>query len=548
MRIVLASLNSKFIHSGLSLWCIKAGIEAFCKDSHEIIVAEATVNSDTDEFYNYILSLKPDVAAFSCYIWNIAKILPLAKRIKENAGCITALGGPEVEYRQEEVLRNNHYIDYVISGEGEWSFSSFVDGISSGIFENAEGVSYLCNDSFVQINAKVHNDTPPSPYTDEYFEKLNGRIAYIEAGRGCPYRCAYCLSGRLSGVRYFDENQVFENIIRLSHSGTRTIKFIDRTFNADARRADRILLFIRDNYGKSINGNVCFHFEIAADILKESTIKILSTMPEGLCQLETGIQSFNERTLTAINRKSDLYRLCENVKRLISFRNMHIHTDLIAGLPFEDIKSFKISFNKAFSLKSDMLQLGFLKLLYGAEMRRNEAGYSLSYNETPPYEIISNEWLSENDIQALKYCEDALERLYNSGRFLFTLDYLFDTTGLDPFDTFCEFGSSFDFSKIGLSEFTERVWLFFKDRCEEEKLRECILSDINSLPVNIRVPDCIKQYDPLYKRLKKKYTELLHKNVRIVILHSENKVMVIPTDKTDKITGRYSAEYYNIEE
>lgn len=548
MRIVLATLNSKFIHSNLSLWCIKAGIDAFCTEKHEVKVFESTVNADTDKFCEDIISFKPDVVAFSCYIWNIEKTLPLCRRLKENSGCIIALGGPEVEYRQEDILRNNSFVDYIISGEGEWSFSSFVNGLEIKNFEETEGVSFIDNGKLIYFAAKAHKDTPPSPYCAEYFHNLRGRIAYIESSRGCPFRCAYCLSGQLSELRYFDENSVFVNIVKLSHSGTKTIKFIDRTFNADAKRADRILAFIRDNYGKSINENVCFHFEIAADILKESTMAILSTMPKGLCQLEIGIQSFNKKTLESINRKSDINKLCENIRRLISFRNMHIHVDLIAGLPFEDIKSFKNSFNRAFELKSDMLQLGFLKMLFGVEMRRNEDSFPCEYGKTPPYEIISNEWLSESDIKTLKYCEEALERLYNSGRFLITLNYIFDDMGFDPFDTFCEFGRSFDFCGMGLSEFTEKLWLFFKDRCNGEKLRECILSDINSLPVNIHIPDCLVKYDPMYKRLKKKYSELLHKNVRIVKLITENKVMVIVTDKIDKITGRYKAEYFDCEE
>ncbi len=510
---------------------------------------ESTVNADTEGFFNSIIAHKPDIVAFSCYIWNIEKLLPLCKRLKENADCLIAVGGPETEYRQEDILTKNTFIDYVISGEGEWSFSSFINGLETGnSFESCEGISYIENDCFISYPKKCHRETPPSPYCDEYFEKLGGRIAYIEASRGCPFKCAYCLSGQLSGMRYFDEEAVFNNIIRLSHSGTKTIKFIDRTFNADTRRADRILSFIKENHGKSINKNVCFHFEIAADILKDSTIELLSRMPEGLCQLEIGIQSFNRKTLEATGRKSDLKKLSANVKRLISFGNMHIHTDLIAGLPFEDIKSFKNSFNCAFSLKSDMLQLGFLKLLHGAEMRTNEDKFPCNYKSIPPYEIISNEWLSENDIHTLKNCEEALERLYNSRRFLITLDYLFDEIGLDPFDTFCEFGSFCDFNRMGLTEFTEKVWLFFKERCDEARLRECILSDINSLTVNIHIPDCLTEYDPLYKRLKKKYSELLKTNVRIVILKSQKRVMVIPTDKTDRISGRYFSEYYPLEE
>ncbi len=546
MRIVLATLNSKFIHSNLSLWCLKAGIEAFCTQKHDITVTESTVNSDTESFIEKICSESPQLIAFSCYIWNIERILSVTSEIKKRINCKIALGGPEVEYRQEDILRNNCDVDYVVSGEGEWSFSSLINSLSSDAEKTfSEGISYLNNDEFISVPPEIHKASPPSPYCEEYFNRLNGRIAYIEASRGCPFSCAYCLSGQLSGLRYFDESTVFENIIKLSHSGTKTIKFIDRTFNADVKRADRILGFIKDNYGKAICENVCFHFEIAADILKESTLKILSSMPEGLCQLEIGIQSFNRDTLFSINRKSDLEKLTENIRRLVYFRNMHIHIDLIAGLPYENIDSFKNSFNKAFFLKADMLQLGFLKLLFGAEMRKNEADFPCCYKKEPPYEIISNRWLSEEDIVTLKCCEEALDRLSNSGRFTITLSYLFDELKLDPFDTFCSFGRAYDFNGMSLSDLVEKVWLFFKDKCNEDKLRECILSDIYSLPVNIHIPDSVVLYNPMYKRIKKKYTELLHKNVRIVILNSENRILVIHTDKTDKITGRYFSEYFD---
>ena len=547
MRIVLATLNSKFIHSNLSLWCIKAGIDSFCINKHNVIVKESTVNADCEDFLDEIISIKPDIVAFSCYIWNIEKILPLCKQIQEKTGCITVLGGPETEYRQENILRNNRCVDYVISGEGEWSFSSFVNCLDNGsCFECSEGLSFIGNDIFVSYPKKCHRETPPSPYSDEYFRSLNGRIAYIEASRGCPFSCAYCLSGQLSGLRYFDEQTVFDNIIKLSHSGTKTIKFIDRTFNADAEKANRILTFIKDNHGKEINKDVCFHFEIAADILKESTLKILSEMPVGLCQLETGIQSFNRKTLDSIGRKSDLDKLCNNVKRLVSFRNMHIHTDLIAGLPYEDFESFKNSFNKAFELKSDMLQLGFLKLLFGAEMRENYSKYPCSFNPYPPYEIVENEWISKADISKLKCCEEALERLYNSRRFINTLDFLIDDNGMDPFELFCEFGASYDFFRIGLTEFVAILFNHFKNRCNSSVLREKILSDIYSCPVNIRIPDELMLYDPAYKSLMKKYSELLKKNICIVILYSEAKVLVIHTDTVDKISNRYKCEYYDL--
>ncbi len=547
MKIVCVSLNSKYIHSSLAPWCLKAGINAFCDNYHEFSVLESTINSDLEILTNEIIRKAPDIVAFSCYIWNITKIFPLCKTIKSKIECRIILGGPEVEYRAQEVLQNNDAVDFIVTGEGEWSFSSLINYLDGKLeIEDAEGFCFLERDKLNQIPPKKHTSTPPSPYCDEYFNNLNGRITYIEASRGCPFSCAYCLSGQLQGLRYFDTDSVFDSIVKLSHSGTKTIKFIDRTFNADASKADAILNHIKNQYGKTIISDVCFHFEIAGDILKESTMEILKSMPKGLCQLEIGIQSFNNKTLSAINRRSDSKKLISNISRLISFGNMHIHTDLIAGLPFEDISSFKNSFNLAFSLKPNMLQLGFLKLLHGADMRENKTQFPCEFSPFPPYEITSNEWLSADEIKTLKCCEQALDRLYNSGRFLLTLEYLFEEIKLDPFEAFCEFGSFFDFNKISLTDFTQNLWDFFKTECDSEILREKILCDLNSIPANIHISDSLIIYDPSYKSLKKRFSELLKKNVRIVILNSINKVFVVHTDKQDKINGRFYSEYYDI--
>lgn len=548
MKIVLATLNSKYIHSSLSLWCLKAGVENFCSSAHSITVIESTINADENDFLDKIIGIQPDIVAFSCYIWNIEKITQLTKKIKMRLSCNIVLGGPEVQYRQENILSDNPSVDFILCGEGEWTFSSFIEAVEQGYsFFECEGLTFREHNNIISVPSKTHNETPPSPYCEAYFEKLDGRISYIEASRGCPFRCAYCLSGRLSVLRYFNYEQICNDIIRLSQSGTSTIKFIDRTFNANAENANRILNFIKENYGTIINKNVCFHFEIAADILTEQTFEILSSMPCGLCQLEIGIQSFNNTSLKAINRKSDLNKLHNNISRLLSLKNIHIHIDLIAGLPYEDMKSFRNSFNRAYSIKADMLQLGFLKLLHGADMREYPEIYPCEFNSSPPYEISENPWLKGGDLIILKGCEEALDRLYNSGRFLMTLEYLFDIVGFDPFDTFCSFGMSKDFSKISLSEFTLYVFNYFKDKCNENILREMILCDLASLPVNMRLPDDLKIYDPDYKKIKKKYSEMLQKNVRIVVLYSKQKVFVVHTDKKDQIKNRYFSEYYDLQ-
>ena len=547
MKVIIACLNSKYVHASLSPWCLLAGVREFSRNGYDVSVAESTINSDMKAFAQKIINEKPDVVAFSCYIWNITKTLEICSIIKKNHCCKIVLGGPEVAYRQKDVLEKYDFVDFVLSGEGEWTFPDFLDNLN-GDFSLVSGLTYRGNGVIITIPEKEYKETPPSPYSDEFFENLNGRISYIETARGCPYRCAFCLSGRCSQLRFFDINRVKKDIIRLSKSGTQTLKFVDRTFNANAERANEILLFIKENYGKEIPDNVCFHFEIAGDILKESTLQILSSMPVGAVQLEIGMQSFNEETLRIINRRTDTKRLIENIRKLISFNNMHIHIDLIAGLTGEDLVSFKNSFNIGYSLSAHMLQMGFLKLLHGADMRENKEKYPCTFADEPPYEVISTPWISEDEIRMLKNCEDALDRLYNSGRFLLTLSYLTDEVGNSPFDVFNDFGNSVNGNKMRLSDYAESLYSFFSDKCDREVLREKILCDLLCCSSSVQIPDVLKVRDPLYKQVKKHFTENVDKNIKTAILYSENKVFAVNQSEMKNLHNRYEGRYYDIEE
>lgn len=546
MKVKICCLNSKYVHASLSPWCLLAGVREYAKNSYDVSVAESTINGDTQTFAEKIINEKPDVVAFSCYIWNVTKTLEVCRLIKEKLNCKIVLGGPEVAYRPKDVLEKYSFTDFVLSGEGEWVFPEFLDNLN-GDLSAVSGLTYRNNGEIVSVPEKEYKESPPSPYCDEFFENLNGRISYIETARGCPYRCAFCLSGRCSPLRFFDMQRVKNDIIRLSQSGTQTVKFVDRTFNANEKRANEILLFIKDNYGKAIPQSVCFHFEIAGDILKESTLEILSSMPVGAVQLEIGMQSFNDETLKNINRKTDTKKLTENIKRLLSFGNMHIHIDLIAGLTGEDLESFKNSFNIGYSLGAHMLQMGFLKLLYGADMRENSEKYPCTFTEEPPYEVTSTPWLSGDEIRKLKNCEDALDRLYNSGRFLLTLGYLTEDVGISPFDLFNEFGNAVDGNKTSLCDYAESLYNFFADKCDRGILREKILCDLLCCSSSAQVPDVLKIQDPLYKKAKKYFTENIDKNVKIAVLYSVNKVFAVDHNKRKNLHNRYEGELYDIE-
>ncbi|MBQ5825824.1 MAG: DUF4080 domain-containing protein [Clostridia bacterium] len=546
MKVITACLNSKYVHASLSPWCLLAGVREFAKNEYDISVAESTINGSTEEFAKKIIRENPDIVAFSCYIWNITKTLEICKTIKERHTCKIVLGGPEVAHRAKDVLKKYEFADFVLAGEGEWTFPAFLDGIN-GDLSLVAGLTYREKSEIITVPEKEYTTTPPSPYSEEFFKSLNGRITYIETARGCPYRCAFCLSGRCSTLRFFDIERVKKDIIKLAQSGTQTVKFVDRTFNANAARANEILNFIKKNYGKEIPQGVCFHFEIAGDILQESTLEILSSMPYGAVQLEIGMQSFNEETLKKINRKTNTTKLIQNIKRLIDFGNMHIHIDLIAGLTGEDCDSFKRGFNTAYSLKAHMLQMGFLKLLHGADMREKSEEYPCTFHGEPPYEVTSTPWLSAEEICMLKRCEDALDRLYNSGRFLLTLEYLTDEIGITPFDVFSSFGDAVNGSRMRLSEYAEKLYEFFADKCDKEILREKILCDLLCCSSSVQIPDVLKIKDPLYKKAKKYFLENVDKNVKIAVLYSTNQIFTVNQNSVKNLHNRYEGQLYDID-
>lgn len=549
MKVIIACLNSKYVHASLAPWCLLAGVREYSSSPIEAKVSESTINSDVSGFAGKILGENPDVVSFSSYIWNIEKTLEICRILKEKSNCKIILGGPEVSYRAKDVLESYPFVDFVLSGEGERSFPLFLDVFyNNGAFSEVSGLSFRDNGEIKTIPEKEWNETPPSPYNDEFFGNLGGRISYIETSRGCPYRCAFCLSGRCSTLRFFDLEQVKSDILRLSSSGTKTIKFVDRTFNAKAERANDILKFILSNYGTKIPEGTCFHFEIAGDILKKSTMEILSAAPKGVFQLEIGMQSFNAETLKVINRKTDTEKLKKNIKKLISFGNMHIHIDLIAGLTGEDIRSFEESFDIGYSLKANMLQMGFLKLLYGAEMRENKEKYPCEFSENPPYEVVSTPWLTNDEIKKLKKCEDALERMYNSGRFLLTLDYLLSECGFTPFKLFMDFGNEIDGNKMSLSDYAIHIYYYFKDFADEERLREVIICDLLSCSSAIQIPDIFKRKDNLYKKIKKHFAENSNELNKVAILYKSKKVFVVNQKSEKDFNGRYESKLYNLED
>jgi radical SAM superfamily enzyme YgiQ (UPF0313 family) len=509
LKVVICSLNSKYIHSSLAPWCLLAGIKKYCKSNISPFVVEGTINEDINNVANRILFSNPNVVGLSCYIWNINIVKQLIDIIKSALpGCIIVLGGPEVSYNCHEVLDENPLVDFIISGEGELPFAQLLDAIAQKErIDKISGLAFRNEKNVIFDKPNISSEDPSSPYTQEYFDSLNGRIAYLETSRGCPYSCAFCLSGRCGSVRFFDLERAKNEILMLANSGTQTIKFVDRTFNANKKRAIDIFEFIIDNYGKKIPNNICFHFEIAGDILNYEMIELLKTSPVGAIQLEIGIQSFNKKTLEYINRKTNISLLIDNIKKIIEKSNIHTHIDLIAGLPLEDFESFKKSFNVAFSLNSHMLQLGFLKLLHGSNMREQRDKFPCKYSKSPPYEVIETPWLSAQQLEDLHSTEEVLDRLYNSGRFRRTIDYVLKKSNLTPFDLFYEFGlftKEMITAKLSLDDFTSIVFNFFcnKEYVNKLELRDEMVCDRLSTNPSGLIPKSLQVFNPLIKKAK----------------------------------------------
>lgn len=559
MKAVICQINSKYVHSSLAAWYIAEGIDKYSRSDISYAVVEGTINEPLSDISARIASEKPDIAGFSCYIWNIESVVKVAESLKKAMpDTRIVLGGPEVSYNICESFSLYTWCDYIISGEGEKPFAYLCDALNCGTEREIEGVygSDAVNSKECNIVPFSDKEDPPSPYSDNYFNSLNGRIAYLETSRGCPFRCAFCLSGRIGGVRYFDFETAKRNAVRLANSGTKTIKLVDRTFNANIERAKDFWKFIISECGKTIPENVCFHFEIAGDLIDEETVSILGRARKGFIQLEIGLQSFNTTTLNSINRKTNLETLSQNILKLVGLRNMNIHIDLIAGLPYEGPESFRTSFNRAYELYSDMLQLGFLKLLHGADMREIGTVYPCKYRSLPPYEIIENEWVSRDYLNSLHNMEDALERLYNSGRFKHTMDYSIRATGREPYDIYFDFGQwvkdKIDY-RISLDDYSRLVYDYFSrtDGIDQTALKNCMIIDRLSSNSTGRLPEFLKSKNTNIKKIRG-YIESLPGNEPVAhvkrgfaLLFGCDIAVFADYKEKDPVTGSYRVREFD---
>ena len=464
MKVLITAVDSKFIHSNLAVRYLKS----FTRDmDYESKIKEFTINDREGRILEEIIKEKPDIVAFSTYIWNVELISRVANLIKRVDSNIEILyGGPEVSFDSRSFLKNN-VGEYVIEGEGEKTYRDFILYKLGKIkLEDVRGLHYKIND-IVYSNEKrplMSMDEIVFPYEEN--EDLTNKIVYYEASRGCPFNCKYCLSSTSHGVRFLDIDRVLKDLMYFINKEVRLVKFVDRTFNCNSKFAMAIWDFLINQ-----DTNTQFHFEISADILKPQEIELLSKAPKGRFRFEVGVQTTNDEVLRNINRFVNFSDIKEKVLEIEALRNIDQHLDLIAGLPGEDYESFKKSFNDMYEIKPEEIQLGFLKLLKGSSMREDAEKYGMEYSPYPPYEILKTDKISYEELLKLKKVEEMVDKYYNSQKFNHIIRY-FERKFELPFDFYYSLGMFFEdkgyFSKnIGNAEYY-KVFLDYSESVLQE--------------------------------------------------------------------------------
>lgn len=471
---LLVGINAKFIHTNLAIRSLKANAGEY---ESQVEIAEYTINHRREEILQGIYQKKPAILGFSCYLWNIEYVMCLVCDLKKILPDITImLGGPEVSYHPEEVLRQHEEIDLVMVGEGERTFYEYM------LYRQEEAGKTALADiaGLVYREGKEIRRTAPRPALDmdelvfpyRDLEGLEHRILYYESIRGCPFSCSYCLSSIEKTVRFKSPEKTEGELDFFLRHQVPQVKFVDRTFNCNHDYAYRIWKYI----GEHDNGITNFHFEIGGDLLRQEDFELLDTFRPGLVQFEIGVQSTNPDTIQAIRRTMNLQTLRSNTARVYQARNIHQHLDLIAGLPYENYESFRNSFNDVYAMKPDQLQLGFLKVLDGSYMHEVKDKYEVQHSSLPPYEIFSTRWLPYEDVLRLKQVEEMVEVYYNSFQFPGSMAYLvqfFET----PFDLYQTLGCYYKdhqlfqrkHSRVGRYEI---LWDFGIELIKENKERE----------------------------------------------------------------------------
>ena len=446
MNIVLAAINTKYIHSNLAVYSLRAYAQQY-KD--EIQIAEYTINQQIDDILMDLYKKKPDILCFSCYIWNLSYVEELVRELGKIFPSVPIwVGGPEVSYDTKDVLERLPEVTGVIFGEGEKTFLEVVEYYHGKDMQLSEikGIAYRGEEGeFLQNSWREVMDLSEVPFVYHDMADFKNKIIYYESSRGCPFSCSYCLSSIDKCLRFRKLELVEKELQFFIDEEVPQVKFVDRTFNCNHKHAIAIWKYIKE-HDKGITN---FHFEVAADLLNEEELKLIESMRPGLIQLEIGVQSTNEQTIREIRRTMRFEEVARIVQRINQGENVHQHLDLIAGLPYEGMESFQKSFDDVYRLHPEQLQLGFLKVLKGSYMESQKELYGLVYKSRPPYEVLYTNWLSYEEMMRLKSVEEMVEVYYNSGQFSYCLRKL-EEEYASPFVLYQELGRYYENHELHL--------------------------------------------------------------------------------------------------
>jgi radical SAM superfamily enzyme YgiQ (UPF0313 family) len=419
--IILSTLNARYIHSALGLRYLYANLNEL---QHQASIIEFTIDSRPIDIVEKLLKLNPTVVGFGVYIWNVEQttyVVSLLKKVSPETNVV--LGGPEVSYEYENQSIVS-FADYVITGSADLEFFH----LCKSIFSNEIANSLEVRDKIIHAR-NVHLSDINFPYT--YYSKLDiaNRVIYVEASRGCPFKCEFCLSALDKTAWPFDLDLFLAEMQKLHERGARQFKFVDRTFNLNIKSTTRILEFFLDK----LDDDLFLHFELIPDHLPDKLKKIIQQFPEGKLQFEIGIQTFNPEVQQLISRKQDNDKAMQNLSWLRKETDAHLHTDLIVGLPGEDVDSFARGFNQLIAVNPHEIQVGILKRLRGTPIIRHTDDYLMVYNPNPPYNILSTRDINFTTMQALTRFARYWDMIANSGRFAETLPLIL---GDDAFGRF----------------------------------------------------------------------------------------------------------------
>lgn len=420
LRVVLVAINAQYIHTGLGARSLAAYLRQ--ETTLDIILQEYTINQREADILQALVETEGDVYLFSCYLWNIQMALNLAQDIRQLCPAVhIGLGGPQAGYQPPAFLLDHQAVDWLLQGEGEDALCQLLQALAT-----CRPVTQ-CPGLVCRHEGKLIQNPPPPPLSMDRLAfaypdiaSLSHRIIYYESMRGCPFSCSYCTSSLERGVRKRSLSLVFADLSIFIENKVPQVKFVDRTFNCDKKRALALWkwLVAQDK------GYTNFHFELAGHLLDDEMLHFLSTVRPGLFQFEIGVQSTSTATLEAVDRKGDVAQVLAQARKLLAPGNIHLHLDLIAGLPREDFKGFQASFNRVYGCRPHQLQLGFLKVLPGSAMESRAKEYGLVYRKTAPHQILQNQWLSYQQLCLLEGVAHMVDTYYNSGRFAHGLQVL----------------------------------------------------------------------------------------------------------------------------